>query len=184
MAKQYYTYIHCKPDGAPFYVGKGREYRALLSGKRNIHHQRIVAKYGEENIGIFIFPCESEERALADEMQQIAQLRKEGYELANMTDGGEGHSGLKWTEERRKRALGRPTWNKGRPFSEETRLKMAGAQKGNSKAKGHKMTQANRDKLYSPEMWAQRARTRQLKKQAQAIAEGQQALQLDEVSGV
>lgn len=88
---QYYTYLHCKPNGDPFYVGKGcgkRRSHDLV--RRNKYHQNIVAKYGKENIGVFVFLCESEKQAFADEIQQIAQLRREGYELCNLTDGGDG----------------------------------------------------------------------------------------------
>jgi glutathione peroxidase-family protein len=35
----------------------------------------VVNKYGKEDIQVFLFPCESEEQAFADEIQQIAQLR-------------------------------------------------------------------------------------------------------------
>lgn len=97
----FYTYLHCKPDGTPFYVGKGCARRAFHIGKpyfRNEHHLRVVEKYGRKNILIFVFPCESEEQAFADEIQQIAQLRLEGYVLANATNGGEGASGRVNTE--------------------------------------------------------------------------------------
>ena len=90
----FYTYLHCKPDGTPFYVGKGggnqKVKRSHMFNKRSAFHKRIVSKYGKENILVYVFPCESEEEALADEVQQIAQLRRDGYELCNMTDGGEG----------------------------------------------------------------------------------------------
>lgn len=100
---QFYTYLHCKPDGMPFYVGKGSVNRAyeLVAGRKNKHHRNIVDKYGKENIGIFVFPCDSEEQEFADEIQQIAQLRRDGYRLSNKTDGGEGASGLVVTPETR-----------------------------------------------------------------------------------
>ena len=92
--KQFYTYIHSRPDGTPFYIGKGCEKRSHHFYKRNKYHNSIVAKYGKENIIVSIFYCESEEQSHKDEIQQIAQLRNEGYRLANLTDGGEGSSGL------------------------------------------------------------------------------------------
>ena len=103
MTIQFYTYLHCRPDGTPFYVGKGNNRfgkRSHEFRRRNQYHQHIVSKYGRENILIYIFPCESEEQAFADEAQQIAQLRQAGYSLCNLTDGGEGSSGRVNTETR------------------------------------------------------------------------------------
>ena len=122
---QFYTYLHCKPNGDPFYVGKGRRNRArqFFDSRRSKFHMNIVRKYGVENVGVFIFPCESEEQAFADEIQQIAQLRAEGFELANFTNGGEGHSGkghVPWNKGIKgvcvawnKGLKGPPAWNKG-----------------------------------------------------------------------
>lgn len=89
--KLFYTYIHCKPDGTPFYIGKGSNNRShdFIRG-RSAYHQRIVSKYGRDNIKIYIFHCDSEEQAFEDEMQHIAQLTSEGYLLCNHTGGGEG----------------------------------------------------------------------------------------------
>lgn len=119
--KQFYTYLHCKPNGDPFYVGKGsgKRGREFIIG-RNTHHKNIVKKYGRENIGIFIFPCESERQAFDDEIQQIFQLRTNGYELCNKTNGGEGPCGYKHTEEARKKIS---IVQAGRMVSEETREK-------------------------------------------------------------
>lgn len=95
MSTRFYTYLHCKPDGTPFYVGKGKGNRARelsRSSGRNRWHRGIVEKYGRENILVFVFACDSEQQALHDEKLQIAQLRDMGYELCNLTDGGEGLS--------------------------------------------------------------------------------------------
>lgn len=88
----FYTYLHCKPDGTPFYVGKGRGRRAhLIAGiYRNSYHNNVVKKYGSAHIQVFVFPCDSEEQALSDEVQQIAQMKREGYALTNLTGGGNG----------------------------------------------------------------------------------------------
>lgn len=100
LINSYYIYIHCKPDGEPFYVGKGCCGRGHsrrshdLKRSRNKHHRAIVEKYGANNIGIFVFFCKSEAEGLAAEIATIAQLRREGFHLANATNGGEGSSGL------------------------------------------------------------------------------------------
>ncbi len=127
---QFYTYLHCKPNGEPFYVGKGsgirfREFKAA----RNEHHRNTVAKYGAGNILVFKFECESEDQSLRDEIQHIAQLRKEGFSLVNQTDGGEGVSGYKYTLEQSKHISsvrkGRPAKNKGGTVSQEVRDKIS-----------------------------------------------------------
>ncbi len=93
--KEFYTYIHCRPDDTPFYVGKGSGRRSHYFSRtiRSVYHGNIVSKYGVENIGVFVFPCDSEQQAFDDERQQIAQLIRDGYKLCNMTEGGEGTSG-------------------------------------------------------------------------------------------
>jgi hypothetical protein len=146
MNRQFYTYLHCKPDGTPFYVGKGcsgvnwyRRSHSLTSG-RSKHHQHVVKKYGKKNILVFVFPCDSEEQALSDEILQIAQLRADGYGLVNVTDGGEGTVGLKWAEESRAKLSQHvkseehlrkiSESRRGMKFSEETRRKIAAAKTG------------------------------------------------------
>ncbi len=139
----FYTYLHCKPDGTPFYVGKGHGKRShRLRYGRNVHHQRIVAKHGEKNILVYVFPCDSEQEAFDDEIHQIAQLRRDGYELANFSTGGEGPTGtIRSAETRAKlsavsrckepevRAKMRAA-KLGKKASDETRAKMSAAQKG------------------------------------------------------
>jgi hypothetical protein len=119
----FYTYLHCKPDGIPFYVGKGTGIRGYqFHRSRNVHYKNIVAKYGSKNIKVFIFDCDSEAQALSDEIQQIAQLRNEGYKLCNLTNGGDGASGYRFTAEQRA-ALSRRQM--GRKPSQETLDKIA-----------------------------------------------------------
>jgi len=140
----FYTYIHCKPDGTPFYIGKGNGNRSHHFNRRNNWHTKVVKKYGRQNIGIYVFECESEAQAVADERQQIAQLRSQGYELCNITDGGEGMSGLKHSEETKRRiskaSIGNKyaTVNKGRVFSDSHRAALALSNLGNKNALGNK----------------------------------------------
>lgn len=144
--RQFYTYLHCKPDGTPFYVGKGTAGRAWSFCRRNRQHVSTVAKYGRANIRVYVFHCDSEAQAFADEVQQIAQLRAEGCELANRTDGGEGTTGHKPSAEtlaKRVAALKGKTRTpeqrkllselaKGRIITAEQRAKISAAKKGKS----------------------------------------------------
>ena len=140
MGRSFYTYLHCKPNGDPFYVGKGSAARGHNVYRRNPHHRNVVAKYGAKSIKAYIFPCASEREAFEDEVHQISQLRDSGYELVNLTYGGEG-----------------PT---GRVFSQETRSKMAAAHLGvkisaetiakrSASLRGFKHSQETRDKMSS-----------------------------------
>ena len=96
-----YAYIHCKPDGTPFYVGKGKLRRAKYFGERNSHHSAIVHKYGANNLLFGMLECSSEARALSLEVGLIKCLKRSGVELCNFTAGGDG--GRDPTPETRKR---------------------------------------------------------------------------------
>jgi len=96
--------------------------------QRSQYHKRMIKKYG---VKIFVFPCESEEQAFADEIQQIAQLRREGYELVNRTDGGYGTSGYLHTDEAKakvsKAQKGRPSTLKGKALRADHKKKLSAA---------------------------------------------------------
>ena len=99
--KQFYAYIHAKPDYTPFYVGKGVDTRSHRMTWRNKYHTNIVSKYGEENILISKHECSTEAFALELEVGFIKCLKRMEFALANLTDGGEGTSGLVFTDEHR-----------------------------------------------------------------------------------
>lgn len=140
---QFYTYIHCKPDGTPFYVGKGSGRRSRVFGHgRTVHHNRVVKKYGMENIGVFVFHCKSEEEAFSDEIQQIAQLRSEGIDLVNLCAGGEGLSNP--SQDVRKKLSDA---KKGKPLKEETRKKISALHKGNKYCLGKKHKDSTKQKM-------------------------------------
>ena len=126
----FYVYAHCKPNGDPFYIGKGGARglaRAYSLAPRNNHHKNVLLKYGADNIGIFILLCESEEAAFSNEIALIAQLRAEGFTLTNMTDGGEGAKGVVHTVEMREKNAAA---HRGRKHSQEAKAKMSAARKG------------------------------------------------------
>lgn len=120
---QFYVYLHKKPDGTPFYVGKGTGNRAYAFAKRSTWHKNIVAKYGRQNIIIEIINCINESQAFDLEKIYIKQLKNDGVMLVNLTDGGEGCAGLK----------------RG-PQSPEHKRKNGDARKGNTYRRGSKHT--------------------------------------------
>jgi len=135
--KQFYVYLHCKPDGTPFYVGKGSGRRAYVlnfSSRRNRGHHNIIIKHGKENILIYTRDCVSEAQAHEHEIWMIAWCRAQGYRLVNATNGGEGVSGYKWTDDAKYLAhlnhLGKTSPMKGKKHTEETKIKISKAGKG------------------------------------------------------
>jgi hypothetical protein len=100
MNRQFCVYTHKKPSGEPFYIGKGLVSRAydFAPSRRTEWHKNIVKKYGRTNILIEIVLCDSEDHAFALEKEKIKEARQFGFELANLTDGGEGASGRKPNE--------------------------------------------------------------------------------------
>lgn len=127
----FYVYLHCRPDGTPFYVGKGRGRRAYnMQYRRNPHHLSIIAKHGAENIIVQIFYVDSEAEAFALECRKIAELRAAGVTLANQTDGGEGPSGRTVSE----KTLAALRARKGSKASAETRARVSAAGKGRIKS--------------------------------------------------
>ena len=95
----YYVYVHAESDtGRAFYVGKGNDRRGWTpEGRRSKKWTNIARKHGcvieiaQDNL--------SEDDAHLLEMWLIAKLRHEGYRLANHTDGGEGVTGLVFSDE-------------------------------------------------------------------------------------
>lgn len=140
----FYTYAHYKPDGGLFYIGKGKRRRAYAMDGRNSHWHNIVNKYGKPNIEL-LAKWDTEQEALDHERLLISCFRDIGFLLANKSDGGEGSSGYKHTEEsRRKNSMAKKgsipwnkgikgamkAWNKGVPMSEEQRAKCSIAKLG------------------------------------------------------
>lgn len=125
----FYVYVHHRVDtGVPFYVGKGHGDRAWRTNSRNQHWRNIVAKTGAFDVELILQDVD-EELAFLVEVEAIDRLRRTGVRLANVTNGGEGVSGLRRkqsAEEIAKRALA----NTGRKRSLEQRSRIAAAKAG------------------------------------------------------
>jgi hypothetical protein len=126
----FYTYAHYTPEGRLFYIGKGKGNRAYkFSLKRNYHWKNIVKKYGNPIVNI-LANWNTEKEAFEHEKVLIDSFRKLGYKLVNMTNGGEGTSGIKKTEDQKKAISLKQKGRVGVKPNEETRKKMSLARIG------------------------------------------------------
>lgn len=147
MSNLFYVYEHWRPDiDICFYVGKGKGKRAYDLKGRNDHHTKVLKKI--KNLGMCVeiklvaFGL-SEKEAFEIEKERIAFWRSFNVKLTNKTDGGDGVSGLKMSDDakakmsaKKKGLPGRKTML-GKKHSLETKTKMSVAQKGRPKSLEH-----------------------------------------------
>jgi group I intron endonuclease len=115
--------------------------RAFSKENRNIYWERTVAKFGyEANILAY---WDSEEEAFDHEKLLISCFKDMGIKLVNMTNGGEGCSGYKWTDEQKANfdMTGEKNGMYGKQHSEKTKQKIA------KKAKGRKISEKSKAKI-------------------------------------
>ena len=72
-----------------------------MTGRNNYWH-KIVNKYGKPDVQI-LARWDTEQEAFDHEVLLISCFRELGHKLANLTDGGEGFVGLKFTETHKKK---------------------------------------------------------------------------------
>lgn len=133
----FYSYVLARPDGVPFYVGKGRGKRMNdLSSNRSLHFKNLVKKHGAENILKSKMECSSESIAFELEIGLIKCMKRSGFVLVNKTDGGEGPSGF--------------------VFSAHSRLLMSEKQKEYWKDAARRQAVSERNKKY----WTEESRNK------------------------
>jgi len=149
---EYYVYMFLREDGTPYYIGKGKGNRAYQSFRRIKAPPRDRIILALKNL--------TERQAFDNEREFIKWYgRKDNNTgiLRNLTDGGEGPSGLILSEES-KRKIGEA--NKGKIISAETRRKIGEANKGKpswqkgipvSEESKRKISEANKGKVRSEE---------------------------------
>jgi len=96
----YYTYAYLREDRTPYYIGKGKENRAYKKGKSEVNPPKDKSRI------IFLKQNLTEEEAFRHEIYMIALFGRKDLGtgiLYNMTNGGEGVSGLIRSKETRKK---------------------------------------------------------------------------------
>jgi hypothetical protein len=138
--EMYYTYAYLREDGTPYYIGKGKGERIYSSNRTiNLPKDKSRIIYLKQNI--------TEEEAFKHEIYMISIFGRKDLGtgiLYNMTNGGEGVSGLIRSEETRKKisdgisGKNHPMYGKvgelhhryGIPCSNETKEKISNTLRG------------------------------------------------------
>ena len=129
----FYVYIHRRLDNnSIFYVGKGKGNRAFALNGRNKYWNNIVNKCGFKSE--ILYDNLEEQKALDLETKTIQEIGRKN--LCNMTDGGEGLSGHKQSEEHKRKIR---ESNTGKKRSEEAKLKISLSCKGKIMSKETKI---------------------------------------------
>lgn len=129
----FYVYLHRKlGSGDVFYVGKGFGDRAWRATGRNQFWLRTVAKYG--------YTVEIVQRDMQEwwafEMERDLIAVHGRHRLANLTDGGDGTSGMRHSNSARSRMSLAKTGRPLGPMSEDHKRKISEAQAGKPR-QGH-----------------------------------------------
>ena len=130
--EDFYTYAYLRKDGTPYYIGKGRRYRATDNARR----RRVRCPKDKSRL-LYLKTGLTEAEAFKHEVYMIAVFGRKDIGtgiLHNQTDGGEGSVGLVFTPEyRQKLSVAR----KARPNSKRTRKKISMALKGVKQSASH-----------------------------------------------
>jgi hypothetical protein len=148
---RFYVYIHRELDtNRPFYVGKGTAERAWNKSTRSDFWKNVERKHGRK-VEI-VFDNLTEDEAFQVEKDTILEFEYFGYRLVNLTKGGDGVRGMKFTEEsKQKMSIAQKTSEKvkaARQASAEARRgikhtkdhssKISKALKGKPKTEAHR----------------------------------------------
>ena len=123
MDNLFYTYAYLRENGTPYYIGKGK-------GRRAFRKEGRAIKTPPKGRILLLKTGLTEEQAFRHEVYMIALYGRKDLRtgiLYNFTDGGEGASGVKDSEETRKK---KSQSHKGRKKSPEHRANIGKANTG------------------------------------------------------
>lgn len=132
---EYYTYAYLREDGTPYYIGKGKGGRI----DSVLHTINLPPK----DRRIYLKRNLTDEQARIHEMYMISVLGRKDLGtgiLRNMTNGGEGCSGRKLSEETKKKLSDR---HRGRKFTEEHKKKLSESAKKKIVTEKHRENMSN-----------------------------------------
>lgn len=122
----YYIYFYLRSDYTPYYIGKGKNKRAWTKSKKEIAPPKDSSKI------ILVEKNLTELQAFILERYYISWFGRKDLGtgiLRNRTNGGEGHSGFKQSNEtKQKRAIS----NMGKTRNDSTKQKISTSKKGKS----------------------------------------------------
>lgn len=139
----FYTYAHYRLDtNQIFYIGKGHGARYTQLKGRNKWWKKVVAARGFRAEIIAHWSAEAD--AFDHERFLIKCFRELGAPLVNICDGGQGASGLKYTDEQRAAQSARQMGRKNPPMDPirraEISARISAKLKGRSVNKGRKLS--------------------------------------------
>jgi len=150
---QYYTYAYLREDRTPYYIGKG-------TGKRIYSKQKYIKPPKDKSRIIYLKQNLTEEEAFRHEIYMIDVFGRIDLGtgiLHNRTIGGEGVSGLIHSEETKIKMSdaqkGEKNHNYGKTHSEEQKRKLSEAMKGKTHSEEHKrnISEAQKGRTHSEE---------------------------------
>ena len=127
MDNLFYTYVYLREDGTPYYIGKGKGDRAYSKRRKGVKRPR------DEKRILILKKGLTEQEAFRHEKYMISVFGRKDLEtgiLLNRSDGGDGNSGYRHTEETKARISKTSSGRKLKPRTKIHRERLSAALRG------------------------------------------------------